>query len=291
MDTFEKLRTSKGLTENDRATVAYVLDHVDEVTRISSRELARRTHTNGTAVLRFCRRLGFACYQDFKVHVASDLKRTDPGTTRLAERERALSALAKMAKLETGVIEEMRRTLDLAALQRAAELVLSAAGVDFFAVEYNAILAHHGAHLLSYTGAAVAVHETAEMCLRQASAIADGHVGVVISRGGRSGVACEAASRLASRKVPTIALTADTTSPVAERGECVLVCPYGDKRDMGDVVFHCAVRFALDTFYAMVFSGKYAQNAQSVVDDYNPSIARVMADGGWDTEAMTRLEG
>lgn len=44
------------LNENDRYMLQYVLDHSEEVVYMSTRQLAEKTYTNATAVLRLKKR-------------------------------------------------------------------------------------------------------------------------------------------------------------------------------------------------------------------------------------------
>ncbi|MCR8907798.1 MurR/RpiR family transcriptional regulator [Thermophilibacter sp. ET337] len=146
MKTLETLRSSERLTENEQAIARYVLDHPEEVTKLSSRELARRTLTSPTAVLRFCKKLGFENYNEFKVNIVSELKSLDLASTMIVRDEPAVNALNKLAVLEAQVIEETKRKASPEALDAIATRIAMTTYVDFFARDVNATVASYASH-------------------------------------------------------------------------------------------------------------------------------------------------
>ena len=87
MDALQQLHDDRHFSENERSIAHYLLDYPEEAAHISSRELARRTFTSASAVLRFCKKLGFENYNDFKIIVVSELKSADLASTMIASGE------------------------------------------------------------------------------------------------------------------------------------------------------------------------------------------------------------
>ena len=71
-----KLQNSDLYTEREQKICEYILEHCEQVSRMSSRELGRQTFTSSTVIIRFCRKLGYESYNDFKVNLISAMKST-----------------------------------------------------------------------------------------------------------------------------------------------------------------------------------------------------------------------
>lgn len=71
MFSFEKIST---LNELEIMVYNFIVEHTDEISKMSIQELAQRTHVSTTTVLRFCRSLGFAGYAEFKLRLADEQK-------------------------------------------------------------------------------------------------------------------------------------------------------------------------------------------------------------------------
>jgi len=289
MDVFEKLRSSKDLTENDRAIIAYILDNPDLAAHATTRDLAQSSLTSPSAVTRLARKLGYKSFNDLKLAIATDLRRAKPGTTEMSPNERALSASAKVAELEATVIAETRRTLDLTAVQRAADVLNAAAEIDVCARDTNVILASYAAHLFSLAGSLTSVRESIDPIIRYTALVPRGHASMLISRGGHDTTLQEAARNLRARGVPTILVTTALDSPLADLCDTVIGCHYGDLETFGEVVFHTSVRYVLDTLFTMLFSEDFEDNRRLALDHYNICSQRIYGDDGWSKEKMSRL--
>jgi len=101
-------------------------------------------------VLRFCRKLGFANYNDFKVNTVFELKGLDFADTMIVDGESALGAMSKIASLEAQVIVETRRAASPAVLEEVSRRLLACRYVDVFATDANAEMARYASHNFSY---------------------------------------------------------------------------------------------------------------------------------------------
>jgi len=288
-DVFSRLRTSKDLTDTDRAIVDYVLDHADEIGHLTSRELATLTNTSSSAVTRACRRLGFSGFNDLKLNIAADLKRTRPGTTALAPNERALAAAAKLCELEVGSLLATRQAMDLDAMQRAADLLAQAEEVDVCGIGSNAAHAHYAAKIVTGAGTFATVQTSADAMAYYAELVPQNHAALVISRGGRDSAIVALLDALAKRGTPSVLVTCDVDSPGAERATVALGCHYGSHGTIGEMVFATTARYVLDTLCAMLLSGDIPF-AEQLYDETSEALAtRFLGTDAWDFEAMSSV--
>ena len=69
----ERITHDYKLNDNDLYLIQYIIDHSDEVIHLSTHQLAKKTFTSATAVIRCIKKLGFDNYNDFKIHLESFL--------------------------------------------------------------------------------------------------------------------------------------------------------------------------------------------------------------------------
>ncbi|MEY8437796.1 MurR/RpiR family transcriptional regulator [Atopobiaceae bacterium 24-176] len=256
MDVFQSLRQSRELTENERMIAGYVLDHPEEVARMSSRELARRTYTNPTAVLRFSRKLGFDNFNDFKVNIVSDLKRARMDGVRVRPTDAPVAVCDKMAHLNARIVEETKRKLSMRTLRQVASLIEGAAAVDFFATDLNAAVASYATHILCLAGKLCCVLDTLDRSVYSALVAPADHVAFLVSKSGMDRTLLEVADVLKGRHVPTVAITASPNAPLAGRCDHVLEAFYFTRSErFGEMVFGTSCKYLYDTLFAMVYAG------------------------------------
>ncbi len=255
MDLESKLRNDKHLTETERHVAEYILAHPVEASRVSARELGRRTLTSGSAVLRFCHKLGFQSYNDFKINLVSDLKRMSPANTMIASGERAITAIAKMEALERQVIEETKEKLDPEVVERIAREIHDHSCVDFFAFDTNATLASYAAHNLMLTGHLANVYQDMDRTEYFSLYASTDHVAFLISRSGTDRALIAAGREMARRGLVTVAVTAQPESELARQATYVLQGFYHMEFDkFGDVVFDASLKYLFDILFVMTFS-------------------------------------
>lgn len=289
MDVFQKLRGAEGLTGNDRAITTYVLDHPEQIASLSSRELGALTFTSSSSVVRTCRKLGFEGFEDLKINVASDLKRTRPGSTEMTSQENALSAAAKVAELEQTAITETRQAMDLSVLQRAADALEAARGVDVCGIGPNAAIAHHASNMLERSGVLASVRDSADGIAYFSSLVPPDHAALVVSRGGRDGTVTELLGTLRRRSVPSVLLTADMSSPAAELATLSLGCLYGEFETVGEMVFSASALYVVDTLCALLVSKNLEESRRLFEGAYEALSKRMLGNAGWDKDSIERI--
>ena len=69
--------TIKNLSTNELAVLRYVYDHTSEVSNMSIQELAKKISYSTSTILRFCKKLGFSGFSEFKYALRSEIQTSD----------------------------------------------------------------------------------------------------------------------------------------------------------------------------------------------------------------------
>lgn len=71
MDILKELQKHFDLSENEIVIATYMIEHIEEIPKLSSREFAKRTYTSATSIIRFIKKLGYSNYNEFKYNIGN----------------------------------------------------------------------------------------------------------------------------------------------------------------------------------------------------------------------------
>lgn len=225
MDIFTALTDEDDrLSAGEKRLARVILDDADFALEASISDLAVRAEVSPPTVTRFCRRLGFGGYLDFKLQLARSayvgLRYLRPET---AETTATPASVAEdiVAKAQNALFQ-MHQSLDLAAVEEAAGLLRRAGMIYAFGAGGNSsMIAHELANRLFRLGCRIAPSSDHGLALMLSAASARGDVVFGSSFSGRNAELVRCFRILAERGVPRIALT-QSGSPVAEAASLVL---------------------------------------------------------------------
>ncbi len=224
MDIFAALSDGHDrLTALEKRLARLVLDDPEFAVNASIVDLAERAEVSPPTVTRFCRRLGFQGYPDFKLQLARSayvgLRYLNPAT---AETTTPASVAEDILTKAQNALFQMHQALDIAAVERAAAALAGAEMIRAFGSGGNSsMIVHELANRLFRLGCRVSASSDHGMNLMIAAACVPGDVVFGSSFSGRNNELVRCFRVLRERGVPTIALT-QSGSPVAGAADIVI---------------------------------------------------------------------
>lgn len=272
MTLLEKLQNSALYTEREQLICQYILEHCEQVSRMSSRELGRQTFTSSTVIIRFCRKLGYESYNDFKVNLISDLKSADSGLqtekVNLEKKENAISVMNKIAELEKAVIEETRKRMSVEVIEQICRKIDLVKYVDIIAVDTNSCIGEYASHLFFHEGK---ISNTYTCYNKQMYLALNGdqdHVVFVISKSGEFKKILEAAREFRKAGICTIGITGNLESSLAKICNITLEGIYHKNMEhLGNLVFNTSAKYIFDTITSMLLSENF-DRVKQLTDTY-----------------------
>ena len=70
----ERIKRQDGFTSADRAIAEYILEKASYTLSLTSTELGKAADTSQSAVIRFCKKLGYSSYRSFMIDLAEEFK-------------------------------------------------------------------------------------------------------------------------------------------------------------------------------------------------------------------------
>lgn len=191
--------------------------------------LAAAVGSSAASVARMCRAAGFGGYKEFRLAVASAHSRDQVAREHFQVADADISVedsladvVAKVALQESRAIEDTARSLDLAALEAAADALGTAARVDVFGVASSALTAQDLQQKLHRLGIAAFAWSDVHLALTSVAITTPGSVVIGVSHSGDTLETHQVLTLARQHGATTIAITNHPDSPVAAQADVVL---------------------------------------------------------------------
>ncbi len=144
MNMLEKIQSQlEHLSKSERKVAEVILASPSGAMHSSIATLAGEAGVSEPTVNRFCRRLETRGFPDFKLHLAQSLANGTPYVNRNVDEDDTVEAYtAKIFESAMANLDHVRQSLDMAAVNRAVDILTQAKRIAFFGLGSSAAVAH-----------------------------------------------------------------------------------------------------------------------------------------------------
>lgn len=213
-----------GLRAAEQRVADFILKHPDELIYLTVTELAERTNTSESTVVRLCQKIGYKGYQEFKIVLARDL--VEPATEIYAaiEPDDDLPTVkSKVFQANAQALRDTIEVLDDAQLQRAVDALAKAQRLEIYGVGGSGPLAQDAYHKFLKLGLRSTALSDGDLMAMSSSLLGEGDVALGISHTGASRDVTDALGRAKGNGATTICITHRAASPITKVSDVVLV--------------------------------------------------------------------
>ncbi|ASA19733.1 MurR/RpiR family transcriptional regulator [Paenibacillus donghaensis] len=208
------------MTKSEQKVAQCVLEHPDNLIYLSVTELADFAGTGETTVMRFCRKIGFKGYQDFKLMLAQGL----PKGQNLPEGAEGEGDYAShLYGSMVSVLQSTLGMLDREQLEQAVQCIDSARHVQFFGVGSSGITALDAKNRFLRIGRRVEAIADSHIQSMMAVTMGEGDVAFGISVSGSTLDTNDMLMKAKQNGAKVIAMTNYAKSPIASIADIVLL--------------------------------------------------------------------
>ncbi|WP_406705165.1 MurR/RpiR family transcriptional regulator [Sodalis sp.] len=233
MNMLEKINTHlELLSKSERKVAEVILLSPQTAIHSSIAILARTAEVSEPTVNRFCRRLGSKGYPDFKLHLAQSLANGTPYVNRNVDEDDSVDSYTnKIFESAMASLEQVKNSLDIAAVNRAVDLLTQAKKISFFGLGASAAVAHDAMNKFFRFNIPVVYSE--DIVLQRMSCMnsSEGDVVVLISHTGRTKMLVELSALARENDATVIAITLPR-SPLALEASLTLALDVPEDTDM-----------------------------------------------------------
>ncbi|MDR2377956.1 MAG: MurR/RpiR family transcriptional regulator, partial [Bifidobacteriaceae bacterium] len=264
------------LRPSERRVARLVLEDPEAVAHLSVAEVARRSDTSGTSVVRFTHAMGFDHYRDLRIAIANDAMRETydaagaPFAAGDIGRNDSLAQIVrKVSYSETRSIADTALVLDTDKLAEAVRLVSEAPRVDIFGVGASSIVGLDLQQKLVRVGKPALAWADAHGALTAAATLGEGCVAIGVSHSGATAGPVEFLETARERGAKTIAVTNHGASAVARAADVVLTTAARETTfRSGALGSRIAQLLVLDCLFVGVARSDYDRSMTALRDTY-----------------------
>ncbi|KAA9001687.1 MurR/RpiR family transcriptional regulator [Affinibrenneria salicis] len=233
MNMLEKIQSYLELLSKSERKVAEAILAAPQVAIHSSiATLAGMADVSEPTVNRFCRRLETRGFPDFKLHLAQSLAHGTPWVNRnVDENDSAESYTRKIFESTMAGLEHVKSSLDIAAINRAVDLMTQAKKISFFGFGTSAAVAHDAMNKFFRFNIPVIYFDDLVMQRISCMNSGEGDVVVLISHTGRTKNLVEMAHLARENDATVIAITSQDT-PLAREATLSLLVDVPEDTDV-----------------------------------------------------------
>ncbi|WP_261134942.1 MurR/RpiR family transcriptional regulator [Serratia entomophila] len=233
MNTLEKIQNHlELLSKSERKVAEVILASPQTAIHSSIATLARMADVSEPTVNRFCRRLDTKGFPDFKLHLAQSLANGTPYVNRNVEEDDSVdSYTSKIFESVMASLDTVKANLDIAAINRAVDLLTQAKKISFFGLGASAAVAHDAMNKFFRFNIPVVYFDDIVMQRMSCMNSGEGDVVVLISHTGRTKNLVEMAHLARENDATVIAITSRDT-PLAQAATLALLLDVPEDTDV-----------------------------------------------------------
>ncbi len=271
----QKLREQNNFTDVEKEIAEYVLEHSEDIIHLSIRDLARKTYSSPSTILRFCRKLDMNGYQEFRIafnsEMHSEIYASEVNEDLPFDDSDSIHDIAQnIATINIRGIQDTLNALNMDDLNEIMQRFKEASIIDIYGDGSSLLSASEFRLKMLRLGVNVHLEENFSNQCYQAVNANRNHLAIIISHSGESLNCTKILKILKRRSIVCIAITSNVDSSIAK--QCDYVIQNGSyeneylNKKLEMYSSHTAVHFILDCLYSFYYMIDYQKNLEQSKD-------------------------
>lgn len=208
-------------TKNERAIAEYILEDPIRCIQYTAEKVASETNTSKAAFIRFCQKLGYTGYSEFRFA----LSRSMVATVTYSDED----PIQQIANTYSSFIQQIPSMLSMDQVQTLAKSIVEAKRLKFLGINRTALSAHQLRKRLSRIGYDAEVVDDPVVMSDVAEYLGEKDVCVVFSIKAMTQTYCSLIPEMVSNHVKVILLTMTPNNKFADLVDQMIVLPFISK--------------------------------------------------------------
>ena len=219
------------LTDTEKKIADTVFSSPKDVVKMTVKELAERSGTVPSAVVRFCKSIGTTGFTDFKICLSAELgsKTSAAKMLPVAKEDDPLQVFRKVFASGINTLEDTMAMIDFSQVETIVWLLQQATRVVFFGVGTSSVVATDAQYRFAQLGIATSSCTDILFMNVTAANLKAGDVAVCISHSGSTKATVDAMRRAKKAGAATVSVTSFAQSRLAKESDCTLIAFSDDK--------------------------------------------------------------
>lgn len=211
------------LRDSEKKIVEFIEKNKEEIIHLSITEVAERSETSESSVVRLCKRLGYKGFQDLKIHLAKEVISPEKEMHEAIEKEDDVLTIKK--KVFQSNIQALYDSLEVCSeteIKRAVEAIADARLIEFYGTGGSGTVALDAHHKLLKLGVKSFAYNDSVLQAMSASVLTEEDVVIGISHTGSNTDVLHALKLAKDAGATLICITNSSKSPLTKISDIVL---------------------------------------------------------------------
>lgn len=219
------------LTDTERKIADTILIAPQDAVKMTAKELAQRSGTVPSAVVRFCKSIGAMGFFDFKICLSAELggKASATGMLPVRDGDAPQQVFEKVFASGINTLQDTLSMIDFSQAETIVRLLQQATRVVFFGVGTSSVIATDAQYRFAQLGIATSACTDILFMNVTAANLKAGDVAVCISHSGSTKATVDAMRRAKKAGATTVAISSFSHSLLAEESDYRLIAFSDDK--------------------------------------------------------------
>lgn len=204
----------------EREIIDYIMKYPEEVTKLSIHELAERTYTSPSSIVRLCKKNSFKGFKEFKSNLIwenainkQSAKKFDMEVTKTDSIENIVDTITQV---NMNSLDATRNLIDLKTLEECVELISGAKSICAFGIGSSLIVAKDVQQKFMRINKQCMVYDDWHLQLLQAKNMISRDIGIVISYSGETEEMIRCIDEMKKNNVQVISITRYVESQISK---------------------------------------------------------------------------
>ena len=256
---FNKIESlKKSFTDSEKKILKYIKKNSEEVTSMSIKELSGKTDTGEATIIRFCKKIGFKGYNDFKISLIRSISKEKQETKYkidILSDENYNSVAENIYNNSFNVLRDTLSLINNETFDKCISLISKAKHIEFVGVGNSNLTAQDAKYKFLRIGKSVAAHSDPHLFKMAASISGKGDLMVGISQTGETQEVIETLKNARSRGASTIVITNNDNTEVTKYADYILVNGFNEVlSETGSFSERISQLFIIELLYLGVLS-------------------------------------
>jgi RpiR family carbohydrate utilization transcriptional regulator len=237
--------------KNDKKIVDYILEYPDKIIHLSIAELAEKCNTSESAIVRFCKHIGYKGYQDLKINIAKEIIQPEKQIQEDIDLNDDISTIKK--KIFHSSIQTINDTIEVlqdSELKKAVEALSGARSIEIYGTGGSGSIAFDAQHKFLKIGIKTLAFVDVFLQAMSASVLDERDVVLVITHSGTNLDILHVSKVAKKQGAKVIAITNFSKSPITEIADIKLFTASRETIFRTDAMISRTAQLAvIDTLY------------------------------------------
>jgi RpiR family carbohydrate utilization transcriptional regulator len=262
------------LSQSEKKVADYILARPEEIIHLAIAELAERSGSSDSSIIRFCKRIGYKGYQDLKINIAKDVMRPETQIQEGIELNDNVPSIKK--KIYESSIQALYDTLEVLQddeLEKAVDAIFRARVIEIYGTGASGSIALDAQHKFLKIGIKSLAYTDVFMQSMSASLLNTEDVVLAISHSGTNLDIIHAAELAKAQGATVITLTNFSKSPITKVADINLYTAAPETMFRTDAMAsRIAQLMIIDTIYTAVALKNPKKASESLFHTRNATI-------------------